>query len=462
MNRITPENKAKAEQLIDEIIQNSGAVGLAACIIDTDGNTEYELYRGVRDTASAEAPDGETIFGLASVTKSMTAAGILQLADEGILSLNDPVSRYIPEFTNRHTETVTIAHLLSHAGGFFPQSRITVDMVQKNKDTEPAYDGQLTGDAVKLVAERLDALTAEHGLLGRPGEYFSYCNDGFGLLSEIIHRCSGSTSYAQRMHDSLFAPLGMTRTSMEFIAPANDENAAVLYRKKDGVLYGDRNYRDNAFALHGGGAAKSCMNDMKKYLGMWLNEGRSTDGVRVLSEYSVREAVKPRQPYDLCGTYGYGLSCRTCGPFRIFGHGGSLPGVSSNIAFCYDAGCAVIILCNTSGIPVSAVSGILFRMYAGMDPEPERVTCTVPWPQTLIDAVCGTYASDEGTTVEIYRCADGSPGLREDGEEKTLITCGERTAIVRNPYTETVVRPVFSEQRGYYAVLYGSRIIPRV
>ena len=83
----------------------------------------------MRDLESRKELDGETIFGLASVTKSFTALAIMQMEERGILKLDDPVSRYVPEFTNKNQKTVTIRHLLTHSGGFFPLPRILVDQV---------------------------------------------------------------------------------------------------------------------------------------------------------------------------------------------------------------------------------------------------------------------------------------------------------------------------------------------
>lgn len=468
MNRIISENREAAGKLIDDIMKEYDACGLAACIIDHTGKVQYEVFRGCRNRETGEEVNGETIFGLASVTKSFTAMSIMQMAEAGILSLNDPVSKFIPEFTNRNTETVTIAHLLSHAGGFFPQPRIVVDEVaeelglDESRDGDLAYNEKLAAEGARQVAERLDSLTKENGLCGRPGEYLSYCNDGFGLLSEIIRRYGGYPSFAEYLQEKILKPLHMERSFCDFVRPAEDDNAAVLYEKKDGVMQGHRDYHDNAFVLNGGGAMKSTLNDLKKYLCVYLNEGLSAEGTELLSDYSVREMVKGRIPYGIHDSYGYGLYTRMTGPFAVTGHGGSLPGVSSNIAFCYDNDCAVIVLCNTSDVPVSAVSDALIRMYAGIPVNERPALPEHFWDRKLVKMCCGTYASGEGTSFEIYEKEDGTPGLRSEGKEKKLQTISPNSAAVINPYTDTVVKPVYSRERGVYAVLYGSRLIPRV
>ena len=156
----------------------------------------------MRDEKAGLPLDGDTIFGLASVTKSFVALSIMQLYEKDIIDLDAPVSRYIPEFTNKNQETVKVWHFLCHAGGFFPLHRTVIRDVAKtiglsaDAETELAFSEELALAGTKAVAEQLDAQTAEHGLIGRPGEYMSYCNDGFGLLSEIVRRYGGENSFA--------------------------------------------------------------------------------------------------------------------------------------------------------------------------------------------------------------------------------------------------------------------------
>lgn len=468
MNRINEMNRLLAENLVESIKKDYEACGIAAAIIDRNGVTQYEKFWGVRDLESEKEINGETIFGLASVTKSFTALAIMQMEERGILDLDDPISKYIPEFTNKNQKKVTIRHLLSHSGGFFPLPRILVGNVAKDLGLDEsvvgdfAYNDEIAQEGVRLVAERLDAQTRENGLNGEPGEYLSYCNDGFGLLSDIIRRYGGEPSYADYLLKNIIKPLGMERSFCDFVRPAQDENAATLYKKVDGVMKGSRDYHDNAFVLNGGGAMKSTLNDLKKYLTMYLNEGQSPDGTRILSGYRVREMCKPRQPYGAFGSYGYGLSMKQLDDLKVVEHGGSLPGVSSNIAWSYEAGAAVIVLCNTSGVPVSLISNALMRMYNGKNPVEKRdVWQETTWDEETVRGAAGNYISGEGTKAELYVKEDGTIGAREEGVERDIIPVSPRTAIVRNKYSDLFIRLISSEEKGIYAIAYGSRLIPK-
>ena len=469
MNRMNDLNCLLAEKLVEDIKKDHEASGIAVAIIDKSGKTQYEKFWGVRDLESGKEVNGDTIFGLASVTKSFTALSIMQLEEKGMIDLDAPISQYIPEFTNKNqSKKVTVRHLLSHAGGFFPLPRILVGNVAESlgldeeKDGDFAYNDAVAQEGVKLVAERLDAQTKENGLNGQPGEYLSYCNDGFGLLSDIIRRYGGEPSYADYLVKHVLKPLGMERSFCDFVLPSKDENAATLYKKVDGVMRGSRDYHDNAFVLNGGGAMKSTLNDLKKYLGMYLNLGKAADGTRILSEYGVREMCKPRQAYGAFGNYGYGVSMKQLDDLKVIEHGGALPGVSSNIAWSYEAEAAVIVLCNTSNVPVSLISNAMMKAYNGKNPIEKRdVWQITPWSEETIAAASGVYSSGEGTTAELYRKADGTIGAREEGVEKNIIPVSPYTAIIRNKYSDLFIRLIFNEERGIYAMAYGSRLIPK-
>lgn len=469
MNHITRGNLLLAEMQIEDIMKEYEAAGLAAAIIEADGTTVYQRFWGFADTETKQELNEDTIFGLASVTKSFTALAIMQLSEQGRIDLDDPVSKYIPEFTNKNQKKVTIGHLLYHSGGFFPLPRILVGDVAwdlgltEEKDGDFAYNEAIAAEGARRVAERLDGLTAEAGLNGYPGEHFSYCNDGFGLLSEIIRREGGESSYAEYLNRHILKPLQMERSFCDFVRPAEDNNSAVLYKKTDGKMIGSRDYHDNAFVLNGGGAMKSTLADLKKYLLMYLNHGEGQDGARILSKYGIGEMCKGRQNYLARGSYGYGLSISQMDDLQVIGHGGSLPGVSSNIAWSYEAGAAVIILCNTSGVPVSLISNALMKAYNGHSPVDKRDSWReTSWSLETIEAACGMYESGEGTSVKLYEKEPGVLGAEVDGEEKPILPVNPEAAILRSKYSDGYLHLCKREAGTVYAVSYGSRMIPKI
>ncbi len=468
MNRIDKANQYLFEELVKHIRMQSEAAGIAVAIVDADGNTQYEKYFGYRDTEKKLPMDENTIFGLASVTKSFVALSIMQLYEKGVLDLDDPVSKYIPEFTNRNQETVKIRHFLSHSAGFFPVHRTVVKEIAgelgltEEKDGDLAYSDALAAAGVKKVAEQLDAQTRENGLIGRPGDYMSYCNDGFGLLSEIVHRVGGEPSFADYVKKNILAPLGMERSGCDYRRPRLDENAAVLYKKRNGVMEASRDYYDNAFALGGAGSMKSTIADMKQILSMYLNHGKGQNGERILSMEGIMAMCRPRIEYRPESFYCYGLATKMLDDLTIVEHGGSLTGVSSNLSWSYGTGAGVVVLCNTSDVPVSVIADAAMRMYHGRNPIEDRsVYAENPWTETTKKEACGHYVSKEDTEIEIQN-ENGGIAVLVDGQEKPFVMVQECLGIVRG-YIKDAYLKLFKDADGHvFAVGYGGRMLPRV
>ena len=217
-----------------------------------------------------------------------------------------------------------------------------------------------------------------------------------------------------------------------------------------------RDYHDDAFVLNGGGAMKSSLNDLKKYLTMYLHHGEG-----VCTKESIAEMLKERIPFGIDGYYGYGLYTQKIGPFGIFQHGGSLPGVSSNILFSYDAACAIIVLCNTSDVPVSRISDALFMAYTDLSEDIHKPYPEAAWSAELCTNIQGEYQSGEGTSFAI-REENGSLILKSEDSERTIQPISDSLAIVRGKWSDTVLEPITNEKRGLFAVRYGSRVIPKI
>lgn len=467
MNRINKANQYLFEELVKHIQLQSEAAGIAVAIVDSAGVTQYERYFGYRDRERELPIDENTIFGLASVTKSFVALSVMQLCERGLLDLEDPVSRYIPEFTNRNQETVRIRHFLSHSAGFFPVHRTVIKEIAGELGLTEEKDGDLGAlEAVakagaRAVAEQLDAQTRGHGLIGRPGEYMSYCNDGFGLLSEIVRRVGGETSFAEYVRKNILVPLKMERSGCDYLRPRLDENGAVLYKKNGGLMEASRDYYDNAFVLGGAGSMKSTVADMKKLLCMYLNRGMGPDGERLLSMEGIMAMCRPRIEYRPESFYCYGLSTKMLDDLTVVEHGGSLTGVSSNLSWSYGADAGVIVLCNTSDVPVSAIADAAMRMYHGRNPMEDRGRYSEnPWTEETRREAAGRYFSAEGTELEI-RNENGTVEVLVDGREKPFVMVQEDLGMVRG-YVKDAYLKLYKDADGHiFAVGYGGRMVPR-
>ena len=456
----------KFERLTARVMDYGRAVGLAAAVVGKQGEILYEGCFGYRDQEKKLPVDRDTVFGLASVTKSFASLSILQLAEKGIVRLDDPVSRYIPSFTGKNrTEPVLLWHLLCHSGGYFPLPRILIDQVagqigaEEERDGDFAYLLPLAEEGVRQVAERLDGQTS---FIGKPGDRFSYCNDGYALLSDIVRTQGDCPSFAEYLEKHILEPLGMSRSSCSFVEPARDENASVLYSwQNDGSLRADRDYHNDAFVLNGGGAMKSTLADLSEYVCMYLNHGTGLCGAKIANRYSIREMCKPRQYASPTTYYCYGLEENRVGPFLVHGHGGSLPGVSSHFLWSDDSEIGVAILCNTMDVPVGYLAKAALRLYDGGEPEERRAEYPVrPWSCEWIGKISGDYCSGEGDAFTLYE-KDGGLGMRLNGKNLSAVPVSPDKALVRKPFGDTFLQIFADEERGVWGAQYGSRIFPK-
>lgn len=454
-----------AERLIENIMDEFDAVGLIAALVNRKGETLYQRSWGYADGETKREINEDTLFGLASVTKSFTALAIMQLAEKGLLSVHDPVSRYIPDFSGLHQEKVTIKDFLTHSGGFFPLKRILVGDVARElglceEEEDFAHSSILAEEGARRVARRLSGLTQKEGLIGYPGEFFSYCNDGYGLLSEIIRKLGPEPSYAAYLEQHILRPLGMERSFCDFVRAARDENVVTLYKAVEGEQRSFNDFYDNAFVLSGGGALKSTLADLKKYLVMYMNRGESAWG-SILESHSIAQMTRGYQNYLALENYGYGLAIKQLDNLRVIGHGGSLTGVSSHIAWSDEAGVGVVVLCNTSDVPVGLISDALLRVSNGNSPLDSRNAFKeTRWEAAVVEKALGHYESGEGTALRLFLEED-KLAVEVDGKKKLFVPINGHAGLVREKYTDTFLRLHEKSDGEIFALTFGSRMIPR-
>lgn len=441
----------KFENYVNGIIKTDAA-GIAVAVINREGDTLYSNTFGYRDIKNKLTIDDDTIFGMASVTKSFVALSVMQLYERGMLHLNDAVNKYIPEFTNKNQKPVRICHLLNHSAGYYPLKRTQLADVAKEygfceqKHGDLGLIEQLAKIGTHLVAEQMDAQTEDGFIIGEPGKYFSYCNDGFGLLSEIVCRVSGETTFNDYLIKNVLTPLGMTRSACEYVRMRDDANSTVLYSKKDGVLT-ECDYYNMGFVLAGAGALKSTLCDMKKAVKMYLNYG---DGI--LSQEGIRTMCTPTIECNINTGYCMGLKSKTLCGDTVIAHEGSQPGVSTNISWSYDLGLGVVVLCNTENVDAAGISEKAICMITGKDiPQYKQVT----WDEKTLDAACGKYVTNEGiyNGVEITRIGDT---LYLNGK-KPLVPVSETEAKAGR----SSIKLFFDKDGNVFAIRQGMRMLKK-
>lgn len=449
---------ARLDGMIKEMMEASGARGLALGIIDPDGDARISCY-GWADEEAGRPITADSIFGLGSITKSFTAIAILQLVAKGIIHLDDPVSRLIPEYHDpREGHIVTVDQLLCHSAGFYPQKRLTVPWLcdrlgLDDKTTPLEHDEAYANEAIKVIAGRLSQ--QEH-LTGAPGTHFSYSNDSFGLLGDIVRRHGGEPSYEAYIQKHILHPIGMEHSGTGFSSIANTGQAAKLYRKDNGTWKADYDFTDNAFALPGGGAMKTSAHDMVLYVKALTGHCKG-----LLPQSCFEELIRPRAYVHPGLYYATGLERRECCSRDVIEHAGSMTGASSDMIAAIDGGPGVFVLSNTSDVPVSYIAEAAFKVALGHDPMPIwEDDPGSKWDGQALKDIQGTYISDEGGSVEIT--SEGNDlSVRRDCEVLPLHYAAPDTGYVQKPCSRTWVTAIRDGDGRVYALRYGSRMFPR-
>lgn len=304
----------------------------------------------------------QSVFRIASMTKSFTAMAILKLRDEGKISLSDPVSKYIPEmakvtYLTADSPTIKIENLLTMTAGF--------------PEDNPWGDRQLHEPDAMLI----DLIDQGVSLSNVPSYIFEYSNTGYALLGNIISRVSG-IPYQQYIKMNILQPLGMEHTYWEY---DNVPTAllAIGYRWEDEQWKLEPMLHDGAYGAMGG--LITSIEDFSKYISFQLSAWppRSDTDNGPLKRSSLREMQTPKfpslyvkakdyngNPCAVMSGYGYGLGiAQYCNGFKRISHGGALPGFGSNYIFYPEYGVGIMAFGNltyTGPLPSTAIEKLLF------------------------------------------------------------------------------------------------------
>ena len=380
---------------------------------------------GYRNREARLPATPRTMFGLASVTKSFTAMAILRLAEDGRLSVGDPIVRHLPEFATperRASRRITIHHFLTHTSGLPPLPSIYYTTIRSTRD-DPPYDPTVARkvgidpdhapiDTYEQILEYLR--TTRYRLLGPPGRFFSYSNEGFGLLGAVIERVSGRT-YESYLEEAVLRPAGMRSTSFDPGVLFRQPEVTTLYSprrsgRRHGLVPSETWWGDTC--LRAAGGLRSNVADLSRYLEIYLHGG-TVDGERVLRASSVAQMTRPYAEVDAGVSYGYGVAVRpNYHGTPLVLHTGGLPGVSSLFAAAPKRGVATVILTNVEGVSVGVplMAALNARLGLPLNSPLFEPPEAIPTPGSLAE-YDGWFCSGEGIWV---RSTDQGDHLRFD------------------------------------------------
>ena len=316
--------------LLDQYIENWMAAvnipGVAIALTDRENLLRVSTY-GFADLAARTPLAPETLFEIGSIGKSFTSIALLQLQEDGLLDLHEPVTRYLPWFEVQSAyEPITPHHLMSHTAG------ITMGA---------EFPGEARYEAWAL--RETEATTP-------PGTYYHYSDAGYKTLGVILEELLG-LPYGEIIQARILDPLGMSDT-VPIVTNETRPRLAVGYEH----YYDDRPPpRGHPLApatwlehAEGAGSIASTPADMAIYLRMLMNRGMGLHG-RILSEESfdllTRRVIAADEEGD-GSYYGYGLSIQESEGHTYISHGGGMVGYRSHILIDMDEGLGVVVLMN--------------------------------------------------------------------------------------------------------------------
>jgi len=266
----------QAVQLFDDAVKEDRVVGYQL-LVAHDGKIVLDRAGGVRDRESGAPMTTDSLLNMASMAKSVTAVGVLHLVDEGRLSLDDHVARYIPAFDTEKSRAITIRQLLLHTPGY-TSFELFPDGITPHSAEEP--------DAPSLIVEAREL--GRRGPDTEPGTHFRYNNLGYNVLGAVIETISG-LRLDEYLRRTIYEPLGMNDTVHDNVE-LDETRLASQYWLHDGE-WEKLETLDVPFA-RGNGGIVSTAHDFARFCQMLLNGGTYA-GHRILEPETVRLATSP-------------------------------------------------------------------------------------------------------------------------------------------------------------------------
>ncbi len=351
----------------------------ATLIVVKDGKTVLRKAYGMADVAGKVEMRPDATLRLGSITKQFTAVAIMMLADEGKLSVSDPITKFLPDYPTQG-KVITVEHLLTHTSGIVSytgkpdfRSRTTLDV------TVPQMIDYFKNDPIEFT----------------PGTKHVYNNSGYFLLGAIIEKVSGQP-YAKFVEQRIFVPLGMTHTAYEGHERATILRAAGHVRGPSGFVPSPPLSMTQPYAA---GSLVSTVDDLAKW-------DAAISAGKLLKPASWKQAFTAYTLADGKSTdYGYGWGVGKLRGSHAISHGGSINGFSTYATRLPKEKVYVALLSNSGGgLPSPSLVARKAAAVAMGNPFPDHKTITLD--AAALDSVSGSYKIDETTNRVIRRDGD--------------------------------------------------------
>ncbi|MBK9409317.1 MAG: beta-lactamase family protein [Gemmatimonadetes bacterium] len=403
----------------DSVFQRFDRTDAPGCALGVyqDGKVLYARGYGMASLQNGIALSPRSVLDVGSISKQFTAMAILLLQQEGKLSLDDPIRKYIPEMP-AYADKVTLRRALSQTSGLR-------DLYVMWGQTGRAFAGD-TIDALRVITR-----SAEPNY--EPGARYLYTNSGWILAAQIVYRLTGKT-LAQFAEERIFRPLGMYDTRYLSDASMVIPNLADSYAPRTG---GGFRLARSAYdgAIMGAGAVQTTVEDF----GRWLNnyDAATIGGRQILETMTTATTLNDGSPATSGANtaYAVGLSVGTLRGLRVISHGGSWAGFRGHFLRFPEQRYAVATFCNFSTSGPDSLARKVAGIYLGDQMQPDSAAM---WTASLAAAphrelpveslrsLVGVWRNDERGEVRRTRLL-GDSLVATGGERVRLVPiAGER------------------------------------
>jgi CubicO group peptidase (beta-lactamase class C family) len=388
---VTSDLTLKVDKLF-VAVDKSTSPGCSLAVIK-DGQIVYKRGYGLADLDHDVPIRPDTSFHAASLSKQFTAFSILLLAQQGKLSLDDKVQKYISEL-REFEQPITIRHLLHHTSGLRDQWNLLI------------MSGWRLGEDVVRDDDILDLVSRMKGLNFPPGEQYTYSNTGYTLLAFIVKRVSGQ-SLREFSEANIFKPLGMTRTFFRDDHAVVSKNQAYGYNPGPGGSY---KLSVPNYDTVGASSLLTTVEDLARWDQNFYD--KRVGGEWVTEQMQIRGQLNDGQTIP----YARGLAVGSYKGLRTVDHSGADAGYRSHLLRFPDQKFGVACLCNYGQVNPSVLAYQVADLYlAGqLTPTPERaMPAGIELTEDELKGKVGAFW--DGKSEELVRTAIGEGKLRLAG-----------------------------------------------
>jgi CubicO group peptidase (beta-lactamase class C family) len=369
----------------------------AAVLIVQDGKEVLRKGYGMADLELGVPVRPDMVFELGSITKQFTATAILLLQERGQLSVQDEITKYLPDFPTQGKK-ITIENLLTHTSGI------------PNYTDLPEWIAHVRED---LTVDKLIGTFKDKPLEFSPGERWAYDNSGYILLGAIVEKVSGK-SYADFVRQEIFTPLGMKHSYY-------NDPGEVIPGRVEGYDKGEKGYSRAQYLSmtqpYAAGSLMSSVDDLR----LWdeaLSSGKILRKTSLDAMYTAHKLAS-----GVSAHYGYGWGVSDYEGHPVFQHGGGIFGFTTSILRMPQDRLLVVVLSNNTGAEDNPDS-LAFKIAAYAVGKPMESRSSIRLDPKSLDDYVGVYRFDERTRRVITREGDRLFSMRSGGKKTEILATG--------------------------------------